>query len=194
MIKRVILITGTPCVGKTTVSKALASALDAVYVNLTELALKENLVLGVDEERDSTIIDETAMKKKIEEIVEQCDRENVVIDGHYASLVVGRDVGYVFVLRRNPIELKEMMEDAGFAGRKMWENLASEILDVCLIDALENHAAEKVCEIDVSHKRTAEVVSEIIAVLNGHQKCRAGVVDWLRMLENQGVLDEVLKI
>ncbi|MBS7632529.1 adenylate kinase family protein [Candidatus Bathyarchaeota archaeon] len=194
MNKRVILITGTPCIGKTTVSKALALALDAHYVNLTELALKENLVLGIDEERDSTIIDETAMKREIEKIITQCDRKNVIIDGHYAALVAGRDVSYVFVLRRNPIELKKIMEGIGFAGRKMWENLASEILDVCLIDALENHVAEKVCEIDISHKRTAEVVSEIMAVLDGHRKCSVGTVDWLGMLESQGVLDEVLKI
>ena len=37
-MKRVILITGTPCVGKTTTAKSLATKLGAQYINLTDFA------------------------------------------------------------------------------------------------------------------------------------------------------------
>ena len=47
-MKRVILITGTPAVGKTTLATKLADKLNAQYVNLTELAEKENLTLQED--------------------------------------------------------------------------------------------------------------------------------------------------
>ena len=70
MSGRVILVTGTPCVGKTSVAHLLASKLDAFYANLTELAVGENLILGKDEERDSIIVDENRMRHKICEIVE----------------------------------------------------------------------------------------------------------------------------
>jgi adenylate kinase len=195
MSKRVILVTGTPCVGKTSVAHLLTTKLDALYVNLTELAISKNLISGKDEERGSIIIDENRMKRKIREIVKNCDKGNIVIDGHYAvSVVPKRHVTYVFVLRRDPVELRELMEHCGFSSRKLWENLASEILDVCLVEALNTYGKGNVCELNVSGKSVEEIVSEILAVLSGHGKCRVGVVDWLGKLETEGLLDEFLKI
>ena len=195
MSRRVILVTGTPCVGKTSVARLLASKLDALYVNLTELAVRENLISGKDEERDSIIVDENRMRHKIREIIEGCDQNDIVIDGHYAVSVVPKKlVTYVFVLRRDPVELRKFMEQCGFSGRKLWENLASEILDVCLVDALNVHGKEKVCELDVTSKSVEEVISEILDVLGGHKECHVGIVDWLGKLESEGLLGEFLKI
>jgi adenylate kinase len=195
MAKRVILITGTPCVGKTSVAHMLCSKLNAVYMNLTELAMKENLTVGKDKDRDTVIVDETKMKQKIQEIIEKCAEEDMIIDGHYAALVVPKRLAtYVFVLRRDPIELRKLMERSGFSGRKLWENMASEILDVCLADALGVHSKAKVCELDITSKTVEETVSDIQDVMNGCKECRIGVVDWLGKLESEGLLDECLKI
>jgi adenylate kinase len=195
MFRRVILVTGTPCVGKTSVARLLASKLDALYVNLTELAVRENLISGKDEERDSIIIDENRMRHKIREIIGDCDQDDIVIDGHYAVSVVPKKlVTYVFVLRRDPVELRKFMEQCGFSGRKLWENLASEILDVCLVDALNVHGKGKVCELDVTGKSVEEVISEILDVLGRHKECHVGIVDWLGKLESEGLLGEFLKI
>ena len=195
MAKRVILLTGTPCVGKSSVAQLLCVKLDAFYVNLTELAIRENLVSGKDLERNSIIVDERQMMHKISEIIEKCDKEDVIVDGHYAVNVVPKKiVSYVFVLRRDPVELKGFMEKAGFSGLKLWENLASEILDVCLVDALKVHGKEKVCELDVTGKGVEEVVNEILNILMGRGKCRVGVVDWIGKLESKGLLEEFLKI
>jgi len=195
MSKRVILVTGTPCVGKTSVAQLLTSKLDALYVNLTELAVRGNLISGRDEERGSVIVDEIRMRRKIRQIVRDCSKKDVVVDGHYAVSVVPKKlVTYVFVLRRDPVELRKFMEQCGFSGRKLWENLASEILDVCLVDALNAHGEEKVCELDASGKSVEEVVSEILDVLGEYKKCRVGVVDWLGKLESEGLLGEFLKI
>ncbi len=195
MPKRVILVTGTPCVGKTSIAQLLTFKLDALYVNLTELATRENLISGKDKKRNSIIIDENRMKQKIHEIVEKCDKKTIVIDGHYAVNVVPKKlVTNVFVLRRDPVELKKFMEKCGFSDRKLWENLASEILDVCLVEALKVHGEGVVCELDASGKSVEEVVSEILAVLDDYKKCRVGIVDWLGKLETEGLLDEFLKI
>ncbi|MGC8895916.1 MAG: adenylate kinase family protein [Candidatus Bathyarchaeia archaeon] len=194
MPKRVILLTGTPCVGKSSVAQLLYVKIDAFYVNLTELALRENLVSGRDLERNSIIVDERRMRRKISDIIKKSSKD-VIVDGHYAVNVVPKKlVTYVFVLRRDPVELKGFMEKAGFSERKLWENLASEILDVCLVDALKVHGKEKVCELNVTGKRVEEVVNEILDVLNGRGKCRVGVVDWIGKLEREGLLDEFLKI
>jgi adenylate kinase len=195
MTKRVVLVTGTPCVGKTSVARSLASKLDALYVNLTELALQENLISGKDEERGSMIVDENRMRRKIEDLVEGSKKEDAIIDGHYAvNVVPKRLVAYDFVLRRNPVELRKLMERCEFSGRKLWENLASEILDVCLVDALRVLDQEKVCELDITGKSVEETVDKILSVLSGHEKCCVGTVDWLGKLESEGLLDDYLKI
>ena len=51
----------------------------------------------------------------------------------------------------------------------------------------------KVCELDVTGKTVEEVVSEIVDVLEKGKKCYSGVVDWLGMLEREGITDQYLK-
>jgi adenylate kinase len=195
MSKRIIIVTGTPCVGKTSIANLLASKLDALHVNLTELAIRENLVSSRDEKRNSIIVDEVKMQRKICEIIKNSGEKTVIVDGHYAASVVPKKlVTHIFVLRRDPAELKIFMEKRGFTNHKLWENLASEILDVCLVDALKIHGKEKVCELNVTGKSAEEAVNEILQILNGQGKCRVGVVDWLGKLEMEGRLEEFLKI
>ena len=194
MSKRVILVTGTPCVGKTSVARALTSKLDALYLNLTDLAMHENLVLGKDKERNSTIVDEERMEKRIGEIVKKTDKENIIVDGHYAVNVVPlRLITSVFVLRRDPVELRKLMKQAGFSDRKLYENLASEILDVCLVDALNMVGQKRVCEVNVTGKSVEETVQEILLLADNPHDCQVGIVDWLGKLENEGLVDDYLK-
>lgn len=193
MSKLVILITGTPCVGKTTTAKHLSAKLDADYINLTEYAKTNALTLDEDKERQTTIINEDAMQQKLTETINSSDNANIIIDGHYAHAVVpSLLVSRVFVLRRNPIELRKFMENRGFPSAKLWENLASEILDVCLIESLKEHKKEKVCELDTTGKTVEAIVNEILEVLNKKKRCPVGNVDWLGMLETQGLLDKYL--
>lgn len=191
--KQIILITGTPGVGKTAVSLFLASKLDAMHVDLAELVKKENLVSGFDKARGTPIADTNRVSKRVKEIIGR-SKKDVIVDGHYAvDVVVAKDIYLVFVLRRNPEELKRLLEDYGFEGRKLWENLAAEILDVCLWDSVSACGSNKVCEIDVSDREIGEVVEEIVSVLEGKRKCETGVVDWLGKLEKEGRLQDFLE-
>jgi adenylate kinase len=193
-MKRVILITGTPCVGKTTTAKQLATKLNADYINLTDFAKTNNLTLGEDKKRNTTIINEKAMQHKLAETINATDNANIIIDGHYASAVTPPNLTtHVFVLRRNPKELKQLMQKCGFEGAKLWENLSAEILDTCLIEAIQTQQG-KVCELDATGKTVEETVSEIMDVLEKGKKCYSGIVDWLGMLEKEGLTSEYLKI
>jgi adenylate kinase len=194
MPKRVILITGTPCVGKTSVAKLLTPKLNALYINLTELAISENLVIGKDEERGSTIVDEERLEKRTDELIKKTDKENIIIDGHYAVNVVPLNlITRVFVLRRDPVELRKLMEQAGFTDKKLFENLASEILDVCLVDAINMVGHRKVCEINATGKNVEATTQEILLLLDHPNDCQVGIVDWLGRLENEGILDDYLR-
>ncbi len=191
--KRVILIAGTPGVGKTAVSHLLASRLNAAHIDLTKLVKREKLTSGVDKARGTLIADTEKVSERVQKIIGGSERD-VIIDGHYAvDVLPAKDVHVVFVLRRDPEELKETMENRGFTERKLWENLAAEILDVCLWEAVHACGSEKVCEINVSRKRIEEVVEEIVSVLEGKRKRGVGIVDWLGKLEREGRLQDFLK-
>lgn len=193
MNKRVILITGTPCTGKTTTAKQLTTKLKAEYINLTEYAKTYQLTLGEDKERKTTIIDEEKMRTKLAETLNNTDKTNIIIDGHYAAAVTPTNfVTNVFVLRRNPKELKQFMQKCGFSDAKLYENLSAEILDSCLIEAIQTQP-DKVCELDVTGKTVEKTVTEILDVLEKGKKCYAGIVDWLGMLEREGLTDQYLK-
>jgi adenylate kinase len=194
MSKRVILITGTPSTGKTTIAKQLTTKLNAHYINLTDFANKHGLTLGEDKKRQTTIINEKAMQQKLAETINATDNTNIIIDGHYAATATPTNqTTHVFVLRRNPKELKKLMQKNNYPKPKLNENLAAEILDTILIEALQSQK-NKVCELDITAKSAQETVNEILAVLNGKKKCHSGIVDWLGMLEKENILDDYLKI
>ena len=192
-IKRIILVTGTPAAGKTTIASLLASKLNATHIDLTALVKQEKLIGGVDEKRETLIVDIDKISKRVQRIIGASKRD-IIVDGHYAvDIIPTKDINLIFVLRRNPDELKKEMEERGFGEKKIEENLAAEILDICLWEAVSACGHGKVCEIDVTEKEIEEVVEETILVLKRKKKCRIGIVDWLGKLHKEGILDKFLK-
>jgi len=192
-LKQVIVITGTPGVGKTVVSERLAAKLGALHINLGDLVEREKLTSGYDRRRRTLIADTGRLARRLQQIIRQ-EKGDIIIDGHYASAVVPRaQVTRIFVLRRHPQQLREQMEKRGFKGAKLWENLAAEILDVCLYDAIMNVGVKKMCQIDTTNKAVEDTVDEILSILNGKKTCTTGVIDWLGTLEKENSLDQYLK-
>ncbi|MFP3985357.1 MAG: adenylate kinase family protein [Candidatus Bathyarchaeia archaeon] len=191
-MKRVVVVTGTPGVGKSSVSNRLAARLGGVHVDLGDLVEREGLSCGLDEKRGTLIADLDRVSKRVEEFVSRC-KGYVVVDGHFAMNVVAAEkVFFAFVLRRDPDELRKALRLRGFVESKVAENVAAEVLDVCLFDAVEVYGREKVCEVDVSGKTVEAVVDEIACVVEDRRKCWLGVVDWLAKLEFEGRLEEFL--
>jgi len=186
-------VTGTPGVGKSSVSKILSSKINSLLISLSELIRGEKLYCGVDKERDTLIADLDKVSKRVQEIILSSDRD-VIIEGHLAPYVVPPErVTIAFVLRREPEDLKHILESRNYNERKVAENIAAEVLDVCLYDAINRFGIERVCEIDVTSRGADEVVQEILDVLNGLRERKVGVVDWLGKLEKEGKLKEYLK-
>jgi adenylate kinase len=192
--KRIIIITGTPGVGKTEISKALSARLGASYANLEDIVRDENLVSETDKERRTPIVNVRRLSKRIKEIILSSPKD-IVIEGHYAPDVVSsKIVSSVFVFRRDPEELEAEFQARGYDEKKTSENITSELLDVCLVNAIEKYGIEKVDEIDVTRMDTYEVVERVLMVINKWRKPRVGVVDWLGKLDKDGRLDKILSL
>jgi adenylate kinase len=190
-MKRVVIVTGTPGVGKSSISALLAARLNGLHVDLADLVKDEGLHCGFDTERGTLIADESRVSERVSQIIGRSEGY-VIVDGHIAIGVVdSARVLLVLVLRRNPDELREVLKKKGFKERKVAENVAAEVLDVCLVDAVEAYGQKQICEVDVSGRTIAAVVDETMGIIEDQDKCRIGVVDWLAKLEAEGRLDEV---
>ena len=149
----IIAVTGTPCTGKTVVSKKIAETLGYRYIDVGEFAEKYNLIIEEDAERETKIVDEKKLKKLLKH------EDDVVIDGHYSE-IVNSDI--VFVLRCPPKILKERLSKK-FGPEKVKENLLAEILDSCLISAAEKNDNTTVFEIEnISTEKTVEKILTLI--------------------------------
>lgn len=160
---------------------------------MADLVKRERLTTGYDKKRRTLIADTNKLAKQLQQIIKQ-QKGNVIIDGHYAASVIPKtQVTKVFVLRCHPQQLEQQMKQRGFMGTKLRENLAAEILDVCLYDAIMNVGIEKVCEIDATKKSVDDVVKEIVSILKKEKTCTVGIVDWLGKLEKEHSLNHYFK-
>lgn len=164
----IILITGTPGTGKTTISELLAERTDADLIKISDFATND-VIEGL--EGDTKIVNVEKLERKIKGHVSG----STIIDGHLSSLMSIGDL--VIVLRTNPKVLEKRLEKKGFDREKTLENLEAEALDVCLIESLERH--KDVFEINTTEKRPDDVVEDILKVIDGEGEAfRPGKIDW----------------
>jgi len=74
---RILIVTGTPGVGKSSASELLASRIGAKSISLAALVEKEELHVGVDRKRDTLVADMKRLREKVEEVpvtVEEWDK------------------------------------------------------------------------------------------------------------------------
>lgn len=191
--KRVIVITGTPGVGKTALSTLLSERIGASYLDLAKIVKQKGLILGVDEERNSIIADIVRLSERVKDLIRETSTD-IVVEGHYAQDVVPSDLAtLIFALRRDPDSLRIELEGRGFDRHKVMENVAAEVLGVCVSEALSIYGPERIHEIDMSNMTLNETLEEALRVLQGQLKPIVGRVDWLGKLEEEGRLEHFLK-
>lgn len=171
----IIAVTGTPGVGKTTISKLLAEKLGYEYVNLRDYALEK----GIGEMKGDEL------EVEVDELAYNFEKDfkgkNVVVDGHLSHFL---NADLVIVLRANPKLIAERLKERGYGREKLGENVEAELVDVILVEVLEEN--ENVIEVDTTGKTPEEVVEEILNLMGKGVKKRVGIVDWSE------VYDEVL--
>ena len=96
------------------------------------------------------------------------------------------------MLRLSPDELRERLTSLGWKKAKVKENVAAEILDSCLISALEAYKPSLVQELDVSELPKHRVSELVQKILQGELISPLGQVTWLKQLERAGRVEEFL--
>lgn len=178
----IILITGTPGVGKTTVSRILKKKLNAYLICINELVDEKHLYTGIDEEKGYKIVDLDLLFNELDNITRKIDKSGyIIIEGHLSHFYENSDI--VIVLRANPYVLRDRMEVKKWGEAKINENIEAEVIGVCSYEAYEIHG-KKAREIDTSDISPQEVSDLIIDAVNGDKEFPIGNVDYLEYLTN----------
>ena len=173
---KTIFITGTPCTGKTTVSEILSNRLNCKLIKINDLAIENDFVLGIDEDKGYKVIDIDALDGKVSTLIGD---ELTIFEGHLSHLCHGADK--VIVLRVRPEILQDRLKARDYSDSKIRENLEAEALGVCTAEAFDIHG-EKVSEIDVTDLSIDEIVESIISIIDGKSDGSVGEIDFIDFL------------
>jgi adenylate kinase len=130
----VIIISGTPATGKTTLAKHLC--LRYGFVRLDVSRLVKRISEGYDKKRKCEIVDTTRFVQGVLRMIAKAKAKNQVIDSHLSHYLPPESVELCIITKCDLLVLKKRL-DARYDSAKVRENLDAEIFDLCYNEAKE---------------------------------------------------------
>mgnify|MGYP000481934258 CR=1 FL=1 len=137
---KVIVVTGTPGTGKTTLAKRIAREKKYKYFDVNALIKDKKLRESYDMKRQTYNVNVKKLNKfLLKLILEEKDKKTkgMVLDSHLSHYLPARYVDLCVVTKTDLKRLKRRLEKRGYSKNKVRENLDAEIFDVCLQEAKE---------------------------------------------------------
>lgn len=158
----VIVITGVPGTGKSTLAKELSKYINAKVINIGEYAKKKGYVLEYDEAFQTYIVDE---EKTIKDLVKYIKENpgNYIIEGTFSHLLPKEIVDLYIVLKADPNLLYKRLSQRKYPYHKIFENIWAQNLEI-IEDELESEN-KKYIVIDTTNRSLKEIVEEIMKIL-----------------------------
>ena len=184
----IIVISGTPGTGKTTISKEISNIINARVISLNDLAISENLTIDYDDLRDSYIINESKIKKRLKNLIKEFQKESInylIIESHLSDITPNKFIDYAVILRCDPDKLYNRLELRGYKKEKILENVQSEILGTCANFLINKKLGKPIIELDTTNDNFSEIAKIIVNIITGkkdYNNFRIGNVDWLERL------------
>ncbi|KAK3609201.1 hypothetical protein CHS0354_003181 [Potamilus streckersoni] len=139
-----VLITGTPGTGKTTLGAELAQRTGLNYINVGDLAKQEELYDGWDAQYQCPILNEDRV---IDELEDTVNPGGNIVDYHGCDFFPERWFDIVFVLRTDNTILYKRLEQKGYTGKKLEDNIQCEIFQTILEEAVDSYNKDIVHEL-----------------------------------------------
>jgi len=159
---QILVITGVPGSGKTTIAKILSKKLKAKYLSITKFILQNRIF---EEQNREKVVEVKKLQKYLDREIKKIKNEKfLILEGHLASeLSFPNYKTKVIVFRRNLNQLKKEMEKRGYSKRKISDNLILEAMDYFGEHSRTNF--KDVYEIFVKNKETT--INKILKILKG---------------------------
>ncbi len=181
-MRKIIIVTGTPGTGKTSVSQRLSKDLNCIYINTSELALKHGAAHEDPTGRDTAVIKEDVLIRELRQIVANSLGRCIVIDSHYPGILefLEKYDPLVIVLRATPETLIKRLEKRGWNRNKVLENAEAELLGI--VDQEAREVFSKVYSIDTTGKSVDETLKIIYGLIEDPYRIGGKLeepIDWL---------------
>ncbi|MBI4015587.1 MAG: adenylate kinase family protein [Candidatus Aenigmarchaeota archaeon] len=173
-MRKIIAITGTPGVGKSTLAKILKSKGWAV-LELNRAVVRKKLYSGYDKKLKSYIADQRKINKYVKLWIGKQKNERIAVVSHLSHLLPTKLVSAVIVLRCSPIVLEKRLKKRKYSKIKIKENMEAELVGVISCEAKQKHSA--VYEFDCTSSVNS-AFSGTEKVFKG-QKVKRKQIDWL---------------
>ena len=181
-LPKIIIVTGTPGVGKTVLARLVAKETGFNFLSLGEMVRSEGLHKGFDRKAKSYVIDEGSVRRRLRDDFASHQETGIVLETHSVNSILPKTRGVVaIVLRLDPVILAKRLRARNWSKLKIWENVESEMIDVSLYDSLKVLGKRRVLEIDTTGKRPKELLHEVFKVLSRNKGwSRKSSPDWLK--------------
>ena len=188
----IILITGTPGTGKTTITPLLGEKLGCQVIDVNQLVDRKHLYTEVDAEKGYKVVDIDALTQELHNIIsdkkisyedtedDHNNQSSIIIEGHISHYFPLAD--FVIVLRTEPNILRDRLQKRSWNNSKIHENLQAEALDICTWEAYQTHGS-KVHEVNTSSITTEEAVDIILRIISKEESSPPGNIDFSEFLK-----------
>ncbi len=146
-----IVVTGTPGTGKSTIAKKLSLLLGYAYLNGSELVKTAKLAEKYDKRRKTDVVDTSLFTHavlKVRDFEAKRGSKGLIVDSHLSHFLPPKAVSACIVLTCSLPELERRLAKRGYGMAKIRENLDAEIFDTILVEATES--GHKVIKIDAT--------------------------------------------
>lgn len=123
-----ILITGTPGVGKTTLSKKISSYLNIEHIDVSSYIKSNKLFESYDEKLDTLVFDDKLVRKHLKKYIKSL--ESFIIDTHTPSVASGINFDYIFHIVCDISEIGRRLDARGYSEQKINGNIECEIFNM----------------------------------------------------------------
>ena len=156
-LPQILIITGTPGTGKTTLAKMLAERYGYHHIEVNALITQRKLGERYDRKRHCSIVDIRKLNRHLLQIILWAKHEKikVVIDSHLSHYLPPKAVDRCIVVNCDLKVLKRRLQKRKYTKAKVAENLECEIMGICEQEALEMGHKVKMVDMTKAKKSLA---------------------------------------